>query len=475
MAAAEGAVLTFRVGSRRLAVDAAEVAEVVRQPRVTRVPHAPPGLAGVTSIRGEVAPVIALARLLDGEDAVWSKRGRLVVLRGSPPLGLAVDEVTGLAQGSAEPGRLLLTDRGETRVLALDTLLETQFAGLTRDRTARPSATRAATETAAASLEVALLGFLLAGQPYALPLEQVREVVALPTALAALPRTDAAMLGVMDLRGDLLPIVSTRVLLGLPGEMPEASARVVVAAIGASRVGLVVDQLTSILRAPESAIGPVPRVLNRAAGEAQIDAMLRTPTGGLVSVLSPERLFRDESVVQILEDGRHTGAQRTAMTESRAAHRFLIFGLGEERYGLPIEAVQEVTTLPDTLTRLPRAPAFVAGVMNLRGAPLPVVDQRQRFGLPAATTGGRPRVVVTRIGETLVGFAVDSVSEILEATDDSLAQTPELGADAQRLFDRVARLETEGRMVLLVNPQELLDRAEADMLADLAREAQPAS
>ena len=164
----------------------------------------------------------------------------------------------------------------------------------------------------------------------------------------------------------------------------------------------------------------------------------------------------------------------TAAVEARAGQRFLIFTLGEERYGLPIEAVQEVVTLPDALTRLPRAPAFVTGVMNLRGAPLPVVDQRRRFGIEGTHTA-RPRVVVTRVGEMIVGFAVDAVSEIFEAPAGSLSATPELGADASRLFDRVAQLDAGGGMVLLVNPQELLDRAEADLLAGLAAEAQPRS
>ncbi|HEY8615913.1 chemotaxis protein CheW [Phenylobacterium sp.] len=469
--AAAGAVLTFRVGDRRLAVAADEVAEVVRRPRITRVPHAPAGLAGVASIRGEVAPVVALARVLGGEESQATDRSRIVVLHGAPPLGLAVDEVTGLADGEATPGGLLLTEAGETRILAVDELLAAQFAGLSRNRAARATPSRALTEATSAETQVALLGFRLAGQPYALPLETVREVVALPRAIAALPRTDAAMLGVVDFRRGLLPVVATRVLLGLPGEAPGGGARVIVTAIGDSRVGLVVDQLTSILRASEAAIGPVPRVLNRGAGEAHIDAMLRTVDDGLVSVLAPERLFRDETVAQILEDGRQKGTEMTTARERRTGQRFLIFGLGEERYGFPIEAVQEVVTLPETVTRLPRAPAFVAGVMNLRGAPLPVVDQRRRFGVPGSAAG-RPRVIVTRVGETLVGFAVDTVTEILEAPEESVSATPELGADAARLFDRVAQLTADGGMVLLVNPQELLDRAEADLLAALADGAQ---
>lgn len=469
MASATGAVLTFRVGDRRMAVDAAEVAEVVRQPRITRVPHAPAALAGITSLRGEVAPVISLATLI-GAPAAASASTRVIVLRGSPLLALSVDEVTGLGQGDAQAGALMMTEHGETRIFDLTGLLEAEFAGLTRTRSGgrAPAPQAQAIQSAA---EIALLGFRLAGQAYALPLEQVREVLAFPPELATLPRTDAAMLGVIGLRGRLLPVVSTRVLLGLAAETTAPDLRIVVALIGASAIGLVVDELTSIVRAPETAIGPVPRVLNRGAGEAHIDAMLRTPEGGLIAVLAPERLFRDDSVAQILEDGRQKENDMTSAADAGAVYRFLIFTLGRESYGLPIAAVEEVVALPEALTRLPKAPAFVVGVMNLRGAPVPVVDQRDRFGIDGEAPAGRPRVVVTRLGETAVGFAVDAVTEILELPESRLAATPSLAAEAGRLFDRIAEVEADGRMILLVNPQELLDRAEADLLADVVREA----
>ncbi|RAK57551.1 chemotaxis protein CheW [Phenylobacterium deserti] len=465
MAAGQGNVLTFRVGERRLGLPAADVFEVVRQPRITRVPHSPPALAGVASLRGEVVPVVALGRLL-GDDAVTASGGRLVVIGGERPLALAVDEVLGLTQAEAQSGEIYLSEAGGARVLPLHELIAAQFAGFARARTGAQAAPARKTELPRAA-DIALLGFVLAGQPYALPLEQVREVLAIPADIAALPKTDAAMLGVMSLRGALLPVVSSRALLGLPAEPTNPGARVVVASIGDARVGLVVDRLTSILRAPVTAIGPVPAVLNRGAGEAHIDAMLRLADGGLVSVLSPERLFREDSVAQILQDGRQRGAQMTAQ-QADLGERFLIFTLGQEHYGLPIGAVEEVARLPEPLTRVPNAPAFVAGVMNLRGEAAPVIDQRRRFGVEGDAPAGRRRAVVTRIGGAVTAFAVDGVTEILAIPAERIAATPDLTADAGQVFDRVAQLE-DGRVILLVDPRGLLDRAESDLVAELAQ------
>ncbi|WP_044560504.1 chemotaxis protein CheW [Azospirillum sp. B4] len=486
-------VLTFRVGAARLAAPASDVTEVLRRLRVTRVPHAPPGLMGVASVRGAVVPVVSLARVLGGGDAGGgaSATSRILLLRAGEPVAVEVDEVGALtrldtsATGGPMPGGLYQHGDGAVRLIDLMALLRQDFAGLVR-RGAAGTANRAdpAQRRQTAREGQAFLAFTLAGQAYALPLAEVGEVIAPPEHLATLPRTDAAMVGVVSLRGGLLPIVSLRVLLGLGGDERQAGCRVVVAYIGDARVGFLVDRLASILRVPADSVGPVPAVLNRGRGEAHIQAICRLPDGhGLVSILSGARLFRDETMAHILADGRRKGdgqEGKTLMTTpiqngQDIGDRVVVFQLGDEEYGLPVDAVEEVVRLPDTLTRVPKAPGFIEGVMNLRGQVLPVIDQRRRFGVDGAATGRR-RVIVTRINGKLAGFAVDTVSEILALGPDQVREAPRFvqpGAqpgDDTPVFTRVANLETAdgaGRMILLIEPQALLDRAERDLLVAL--------
>ena len=86
-------------------------------------------------------------------------------------------------------------------------------------------------------------------------------------------------------------------------------------------------------------------------------------------------------------DGEAPGGQR----EER---QFLVFRLGDDEFGLPIEAVDEVARVPDQITRLPKTPKFLEGVVNLRGEVLPVVDQRRRFDMPALDEQRARRLVV---------------------------------------------------------------------------------
>ena len=153
-------------------------------------------------------------------------------------------------------------------------------------------------------------------------------------------------------------------------------------------------------------------------------------------------------------------------TQPSATEQVLVFQLGAEEYALPVSAVGEVMRLPDRLTRVPRAPSFVEGVMNHRGKVLPVIDQRRRFDIDGESLPERRRVIVTTVEGLEAGFVVDGVSQILALTPDQLRPTPELTAESSSLFSWVADLGN-GRLVLLIEPRELLDRAERDLLAAL--------
>jgi purine-binding chemotaxis protein CheW len=466
--------LGFRIGEARLAVSATTVTEVVRRPRLTRVPHAPPSLLGLTQLRGATVPVVSLARLMGAEDAPTTPKSRLLLLDAGEPLAVAVDEVSAVSTGSeglaASAGQAVLEDgSGGTLIDILALVRKDMAASLGRGAKRAAGSAQAAAAEQARAPRVALMTFELAGQAYALPLEQVAEVLAMPQRLSVLPGADPAMLGVLAHRGGLLPIVSLRSLLGLGGDAP-AAPQLVIARLGAAAIGFVVDRLGAILRVAPETIAPTPSVLNRGAGEAQIQSICRLDDGrGLVSMLSAELLFRSETIAQILAEAHQEVEQMTVET-SGATEQIVVFTLGDEAYGLPIAAVEEVLRMPERLTRVPRAPAFIEGVVNVRGRVIPVIDQRRRFGAEGAASDKR-RLIVTSIDGRPAAFVVDSVNEIVSAPAGAISPSPELTADAARLFDRVVNLQLDGRLILLVDPKELLDRAERDLLAAMAVDA----
>jgi purine-binding chemotaxis protein CheW len=166
-------------------------------------------------------------------------------------------------------------------------------------------------------------------------------------------------------------------------------------------------------------------------------------------------------------------ANATAHDESNAAageiddeEQFVVFRLMNEEYGVPIGAVQEIVRVPEELTSVPKTPAFIEGVINLRGSVLPVVDQRRRFGLEGIERNDRQRIMVFAVAGVRTGFIVDSVSEVMRIGARFIDAAPKLSAEQQKLIRRVANLEATKRMILLLDVNQLLNVKELAALKE---------
>jgi purine-binding chemotaxis protein CheW len=489
--------LTFRLDQRLYALPADEVAEVIRLPAVARVPQAPAGLMGLANLRGEVLPVASLRGLLGDaapRSADKSADTRAIVLGGGAAVALAVDRVEALvsiapdaidaaelaAEGAERLDGVFETTAGVARILDLKAMLAQAF--VARPRASRSgSVGKAATPgtQSAANEGRRLVIFEVAGQEFAIPLEAVREITPASADLAAAPGADSVVLGVSAYRGGLLPLMSLRGLLGLsaPGSS-EGRASVIVTLIGGVLVGLVADRMRAVVSADPTLIDPTPPVLAaRIGGEAKVSAMYRADGGRrLVSIIEPEQLFREE-IMQRLGDADRAAAPGGAFAsdagnaaEAGAQSLFLVFRLEGDEFALPIAAVDEVALAPSQITRLPKMPAFLEGVANLRGEVLPVVDQRRRFGMGAAADRTRRRMIVIRSERHRAGLIVDDVSEVLRSADDALQPPPDLNGETNRLVTGVINLEDAGRIVMVLDPAELLSRVERGLLDAFAGE-----
>jgi len=276
----------------------------------------------------------------------------------------------------------------------------------------------------------------------------------------------------MAYRNGLLPLLSLRRLLGLPSAVLSRE-KVLIVAIGDVLIGFVADRTRAVLSVDPDRVEPAPAILAaRAGGEAQVKEIYRAGQGRLVSILAPERLLRDD-VMQKLLQGNATMKVKTddIRDESDSEElRFLVFRLDDNEFALPIDAVEEVAQVPDQITRLPKTPKFLEGVVNLRGEVLPVVDQRRRFDMPATTASANRRLVVVRTEQHRAGLIVDSVSEVLRCSPDNIQPSPDLTGDALGIVHSVINLEAHGRIILLLDPSELLTRTERGLLNSFSKE-----
>lgn len=151
--------------------------------------------------------------------------------------------------------------------------------------------------------------------------------------------------------------------------------------------------------------------------------------------------------------------------ESRGGNeeQLVVFRLADEYYGVDIGTVQEIIAW-QPVTRVPRAPQFVEGIINLRGSVIPVIDLRKRFGLRQAEVGQQTRIVVVEVGELVVGLVVDGVSEVLRVPAERTEQPSAVISGVDTEFIRgVAK--TDERLIILLDADRILAMGEQTELA----------
>ena len=141
----------------------------------------------------------------------------------------------------------------------------------------------------------------------------------------------------------------------------------------------------------------------------------------------------------------------TAATQTPASHeqagKYLTFRLADNQYAIDILTVREIIGVPD-ITRVPQMPAFVKGVINLRGKVIPVVDLRQRFGLGETPRTDETCIIVIDTGQD-TGLMVDAVSEVIDIADDQIDPPPSMGAAVDASFIRGMGKVDDGVKIVL--------------------------
>lgn len=145
------------------------------------------------------------------------------------------------------------------------------------------------------------------------------------------------------------------------------------------------------------------------------------------------------------------------------------FEIADEEFGIDILKVQEIIRVLD-VTRMPNAPAFIEGVINLRGKIVPVIDLRRRFNRQPKENDGNTRIIVVELSGKTVGFLVDRVQEVIRVETTIIESPPDLVTNVQtRYITGVAKLND--RLLLLLDLDQILKADEQEALVLKANSA----
>lgn len=487
--------VTFKVGDELFAVEMNPVQEIIRVPDVIRVPLAPPSLCGLANLRGKVLPILSLRYLFGIPDAESDEATRAVVIDVGQPLGFVVDRVASVID--CDPSQLedastirssvdttllkgvIKNSSASSMVMVVDfqQLVDNEFAHLehlTNDSSLLSDGliddSMNHDDAEEDDDEIQLVSFSVDHQEYAIHIDDVKEIVQMPESITAVPRSPHHILGLMNLRDQLLPMVDLRTMFALSSKDADEKSRVIVVASGGYFIGIVVDSVSEVLRINKEAVEALIPAMAKESELSDITDICRLNNGQrLVSILSIERFFDSGNLQDALNDISEEGMIEQENDdyvddEQEDDNQVVVFKLDDEEFAVPITSIQEIVRIPDELIRVPKAPAFLEGVINLRGIVLPVVDLRTRLEIEAAERSERQRIVVFLIHGVRTGFIVDQVTEVLRLPDGCVEPSPKISEEHGELFSGMANLRDSKRMIQLINPDTLIDQESAEEL-----------
>lgn len=493
--------VTFRVGDELFAVEMNPVQEIIRVPDVVRVPLAPPSLCGLANLRGKVLPILSLRYLFGIPDAETDEATRAVVIDVGQPLGFVVDRVASVID--CDPAQLedaskikssvdttllkgvIKNSAASSMVMVVDfkQLIEHEFAHLEQltnensmlsDGLVDDSMNQEEVEEE--SDEIQLVSFSVDRQEYAIHIDDVKEIVQMPESITSVPRSPYHILGLMNLRDQLLPLVDLRTMFALMDKDPDEKSRVIVVTSGGYFLGIVVDSVSEVLRINKDTVEALIPALAKETELSDITDICRLNDGErLVSILSIERFFDSGNLQETISEL----AEENMLEQESSDHDYndddieddnqvVVFKLNSEEFAVPITSIQEIVRIPDELIRVPKSPDFLEGVINLRGIVLPVVDLRRRLEIESTERSERQRIVVFLIHGIRTGFIVDQVTEVLRLPDGCVEPSPRISEEHGEIFSGMANLRDSKRMIQLIAPDALIDQESVEQLESAA-------
>jgi purine-binding chemotaxis protein CheW len=145
--------------------------------------------------------------------------------------------------------------------------------------------------------------------------------------------------------------------------------------------------------------------------------------------------------------------------------QLVLFALAGSEFGVEITQVREIIRMTD-MTKMPKAPRFMEGIINLRGQIIPVLDLRKRFDMPVTEATSESRIMITEVKGQSVGLLVDKISEVLKISGSSISTAPDMILTIAGEY-LLGVVEIKSRLVLLLNLERIFNLEEIKALAEI--------
>jgi len=472
----ERQLVTFLLGEDEFGADIMDVKEIIRVPEITKVPNAPVYVEGACNLRGNVLPIIDGRTRFNLEKKEKDESSRVLVIDvEGKATGVVVDKVSEVMRVNTSdievPPQIVKNveydylngvvklDHGNRLVMLLDVVKALKINNAENsinsdnEKKTHQHNFKLNSSNSESIDEEQLVSFLLEEEEYAIGIMKVKEIIRVPQ-IVKVPNCEAYIDGVVSIRNNLLPIINLRTYFGMGHLELNDQTRILVVDMGTFVAGIMVDRISEVLRVPSDVIQAPPKF--SVESEEQLKGVAKLDNGKrMILILDPSKFISEdemnalcdfsEAQEQELHDNDNTNL-------SLDEEKLVTFKIDMEEYGVKIANVQEINRMTD-ITKIPGAPYYIEGIVNLRGNVIPALDLRRLFKLEEKQITDSSRIIIVDLGGKRTGIVVDSVSEVLKLEKRLIETTPDILSSgvARDYVEGVGKLQDGKRMILILD------------------------
>ncbi|SCN22656.1 Chemotaxis protein CheW [Clostridium sp. N3C] len=462
----ERQLVTFHLGNDEFGADIMNVKEIVRVSEITKVSNAPFYVEGVCNLRGNVLPIIDGRLRFNMEKKDHDENSRVLVIDiNGKATGVIVDRVSEVIRVNSKDiedtpsimkndsmdylNGVIKLDNGNRLIMLLDLFKILKVEEVQNIDAANVDIQMEKTiayEENEKLNEEQLVSFIVDKEEYAINIMQVKEIIRVID-IVKVPNAESYIEGVASIRGNLVPIVNLRKYLGLEDVEVTDHTRILIVDMGKVTCGIMVDKVSEVKRVTENVIQPPPAIFYGEDGE-QLKGIAKLDGGKrLIMILDPTKFIALDKLQQISDisnekkvDEVYKSIEKQLLDEEQ----LVTLKLEREEYAIKINYVEEITRMTE-VTRIPRAPYFIDGIVNLRGNVIPVLNLRKMFRMEEKEISNSTRIIkifnpffTTRAEDGGTGLGLSIVHDIIKVHRGSIEVNSNLdeGTDFALIFPK---------------------------------------
>ncbi len=450
-------VLIFKINDNQYAIDSDSVIQILRVPEITKVPLTTNSLRGLCSIEGHIIPAFDVKEMIfnsnDLIDINNFKTRVLTIKYNDTQIALIVEEVVqnidvSEVEYNEQETAVIGVVKNKDEIIQILSI-EKLFSNITMPNLTKKEKKGSNKKVFNALVEsvdyIKYLLFEVEDEEFAIEIENVREIIVNTNNITKIANASREILGMITLRDEILVVIDLRVIFDKKITFSDKN-RILVIKNNQNLVGFLIDNILDIKDISLKSIERLPEKFrdNKVSGVVKIEDKL-------VSILS-NNFINDLVSDTNNKNKEELNFKEVKNSQSENLMEVAIFSLSNEEFAIDIEDVDEIIRYEE-ITPMLKAPRFIKGIINLRGAVIPILSLSERLNFQEKISDDT-KILVCTLNDMRVGFLVDNVTEIKEIAQEYITKNDE----NSKIFSHIIVLNDGERMILKLSIENIFTK-----------------